>query len=100
MQKVRFLSSLTYECTQVTPSSLLLATTLMHAFAPVASIGMTSPSGKVRSTRYRGMRSLRSRPRWTCADRRRAARGLHREGSLFLAGALPILGEEAVALRR
>src|ERR1700674_1882319 len=101
MQKVRFASSLTSECTQVTPSSVLLSTTLMHALAPVASMGMTSPSGNVRSTRYRGISALRlvhSSGRAATVDDSTGA--LHRERSLFFAGAFPILREQAAALRR
>ena len=50
MQYVRDLSSLTYECTQVTPCSALPSTTPLHALAPSAFIGMCRPLGKVRST--------------------------------------------------
>src|SRR5881409_4236025 len=58
MQKVFFLSSLTYECTHVTLSARLLPITVRHACAPISFTGMTRPSGKVRSTRYRGIWGL------------------------------------------
>src|SRR5512132_1497308 len=37
------------------PSAALPSTTSWQALAPPSSIGMASPSGKLRSTRYRGM---------------------------------------------
>src|SRR5580704_2923588 len=55
MQKVLRLSSLTYEWTQVTPSSALRSTTDKQIAAPCASTGMLSPSGKVLSTTYLGI---------------------------------------------
>src|ERR1700733_5890624 len=58
MQNVRVLSSLTYECTHVTPSSALLPTTRPHTAAPSSLIGMRSPSRNARCTRYRGMSDL------------------------------------------
>src|ERR1700691_2125178 len=53
MQNVCVFSSLTYECTHVTPSSALRPTTAPHTAAPSSLIGMRSPSGNVRCTRYR-----------------------------------------------
>src|SRR5579859_4719207 len=58
MQKVRVLSSLTKELTQVTPLSALRSTTARQSSAPPLSIGMRRPSGKVRSTTYRGISFL------------------------------------------
>jgi hypothetical protein len=55
MQYVVRLSSLTYDCTQVTPSSALRSMTLWHSCAPSLVTGMCSPSGKVRCTMYLGM---------------------------------------------
>src|SRR6476619_2450872 len=50
MQKVFLWSSVTYECTQVTPSSALVPTTDMHAWAPASVNGISRPSRNVRST--------------------------------------------------
>src|SRR5579872_1896337 len=55
MQNVFLWSSETYECTQVTPSSALVPTTERHACAPLSVIGISSPSGKVRSTMNRAI---------------------------------------------
>src|SRR6266536_4386342 len=53
-QNVTFLSSLTYDCTQVTPNSAFLSTTVRATFAPSESTGMGRPSLEVRCTMYRG----------------------------------------------
>src|SRR5215831_17208987 len=55
MQNVFFLSSVTYEWIQVTPSSAFRSTTCRHVAAPAAVTGIDSPSGNVLSTRYLGM---------------------------------------------
>src|ERR1700674_1049776 len=55
MQKVFCLSWVTYECTQVTPSSEFLSTTVRQTAAPSAVMGISRPDGKVLSTRYLGM---------------------------------------------
>src|SRR5215471_12249740 len=55
MQKVLPLSSVTYECTHVTPSSALTPTTFRHTPAPSALTGMCSPAEKVLSTMYLGI---------------------------------------------
>src|SRR5579859_3165016 len=55
MQKVLLLSSVTYECTHVTPSSAFLPTTPRHTPAPSAVTGMCSPPGNVLSTTYLGI---------------------------------------------
>src|SRR5579871_3186143 len=56
MQYVLRLSALTYEWTQFTPTSALRSTTMRQTAAPSSVTGICSPSGKVRSTRYRGMK--------------------------------------------
>src|SRR5690348_11867763 len=65
MQKVFLWSSVTYECTHVTPSSALVPTTDMHACAPASVSGISRPSGNERSTMNRAMcaslRVMRSR---------------------------------------
>jgi hypothetical protein len=48
-------SSLTYECTQVTPSSAFRSITWRQSSAPVSEIGIRNPSGKLRCTTYRGI---------------------------------------------
>src|SRR5262245_30010418 len=55
MQNVFFRSSLTYEWTQVTPTSALRSTTPRHAAAPSSLMGIARPLGKRRSIRYRAM---------------------------------------------
>src|ERR1700744_5275163 len=55
MQNVVRLSALTYECTQLTPSSPLRSTTTRHVSAPPLSTGISSLSGHVRCTMYRGI---------------------------------------------
>src|SRR6266550_4962023 len=50
MQKVFLWSSVTYECTHVTPSSALVPTTDRQACAPCSVSGISSPSGNERST--------------------------------------------------
>src|SRR5262245_32913979 len=60
MQKVFFLSGVTYEWTQVTRSWALVLTTVRHTSAPASFSGSESVSGKVRSTRYRGILFLLS----------------------------------------
>src|ERR1700730_18615214 len=55
MQKVFFWSSVTYEWSQVTPSSPLRSTTCRHTAAPSALTGIWRPSVNVLSTRYLGM---------------------------------------------
>src|ERR1051325_11972734 len=57
MQKVFLWSSVTYECTQVTPSSELVPTTDRQAWAPLSFIGISRPSGNVRSTMKRAIRT-------------------------------------------
>src|SRR5580765_3265870 len=54
-QNVFSRSSLTYEWTQVTPSSALRSTTARQSAAPSPSGGIRNPSGNVRSTTYRGI---------------------------------------------
>src|SRR5882724_9341125 len=88
MQKVLRLSSVTYDWTQVTPSSPLFATTARQVFSPLASMGIDRPSGKVRSTRYRGMSPSFHSKSWTGSDRKGRRAGRHRERSLFCAGFL------------
>src|SRR2546430_17307176 len=58
MQKVFLWSSVTYECTQVTPSSEFVPTTDMHACAPASVRGISRPSGNVRSTMKRATTDL------------------------------------------
>src|ERR1039458_7149122 len=70
MQKVFCLSSLTYECTQVTPSSALPSTTDPHTETPSSEMGMSRPSGKILSTMYRAI-CLSLEERWGCRARRR-----------------------------
>src|SRR5262245_23893031 len=55
MQNVFFRSSLTYEWTQVTPTSALRSTTPRHAAAPSSLMGIARPLGKRRSIGYRAM---------------------------------------------
>src|SRR5882762_3150667 len=50
MQKVFLWSSVTYECTHVTPNSALVSTTDRQACAPCSVSGISSPSGNERST--------------------------------------------------
>src|SRR5437764_4023061 len=57
MQKVFLWSWVTYECTQVTPSSALVPTTYRQASAPLSFIGISSPSGNDRSTMKRAIRT-------------------------------------------
>src|SRR3989442_5273347 len=57
MQNVFLWSSVTYECTHVTPSSAFVPTTDMQACAPCSVDGISSPSGKVRSTMKRPITS-------------------------------------------
>src|SRR3954462_6355879 len=78
-QNVLRLSSLTYECTQVTPSSVLRSTTVGQAGAPSGPPGIQSPSGNARSTTYRGI-SLSVPPCDRCSASdpyREAAREAH-----------------------
>src|SRR6267142_5412269 len=58
MQHVFLWSSVTYECTHVTPSSALVPTTDMQACAPCSVNGISSPSGKERSTMNLAIRNL------------------------------------------
>src|SRR5690242_2372362 len=58
MQKVFLWSSLTYEWTHVTPSSALVPTTERHASDPLSVIGISSPSGNMRSTMKRAIDNL------------------------------------------
>src|SRR6266576_3882473 len=57
MQNVFLWSSVTYECTHVTPSSALVPTTDRQASAPLSFIGISSPSGNERSTMKRAIRT-------------------------------------------
>src|SRR6266446_2859804 len=50
MQNVFLWSSVTYECTHVTPNSALVPTTDRQACAPCSVSGISSPSGNERST--------------------------------------------------
>src|ERR1700704_5748593 len=58
MQNVFLWSSVTYECTHVTPSSALVPTTDMQACAPCSVNGISSPSGNERSTMNLAIRNL------------------------------------------
>src|SRR3977135_2101329 len=58
MQKVFLCSSLTYECTHVTPNSALGPTTDRQACAPCSVSGISSPSGNERSTMNLAIRTL------------------------------------------
>src|ERR1700687_906971 len=58
MQKVFLWSSVTYERTQVTPSSAFVPTTDRQACAPLSVKGISSPSGNERSTMNLAMRIL------------------------------------------
>src|ERR671924_1874808 len=55
MQKVFLWSSLTYEWTHVTPSSAFVPTTDRQASAPLSVMGISRPSGNVRSTMKRAI---------------------------------------------
>src|SRR5690348_8597244 len=57
MQKVVRLSALTYDCTHVTPSSAFCSITAWQMVAPSSATGISSRSGKVRCTTYRGIQS-------------------------------------------
>src|SRR6266511_2771111 len=92
MQNVFSRSSLTYEWTQVTPSSAFRSTTARHRAAPSPSAGLGSPSVNVRSTRYRGNSLLLSSATLPAFDGRRGARRAHRPNYLGCPAALPILG--------
>src|SRR5580765_6094533 len=58
MQNVFLWSSVTYECTHVTPSSALVPTTDIQACAPCSVNGISSPSGKAHSTMNLAIRNL------------------------------------------
>src|SRR6267142_5834894 len=58
MQNIFSRSSLTYEWTQLTPSSAFRSTTARHSAAASPLAGIGSPSVNVRSTRYRGISRL------------------------------------------
>src|SRR6266508_1969107 len=100
MQNVFCRSSLTYEWTQVTPSSAFRSTTAKDSAAP-SPPRTRSPSGKVRSTTYRGISLLLSTATNAPIDGRRGARRAHRPDYRCCREALPILGSksEAISLR-
>jgi hypothetical protein len=50
-QKVRERSSLTYECSQLTPSSAFRSSTRRQTRSPSSVSGIVRPPGKVRSIR-------------------------------------------------
>src|SRR6476646_5908128 len=58
MQNVFLWSSVTYECTHVTPNSALVPTTDMQACTPCSVSGISSPSGNERSTMNLAIRNL------------------------------------------
>src|SRR5690348_232454 len=60
MQNDFLASSLTNDCSQVTPSSAFRSTIPMHSSTPAESIGIRRPSLYVRSTTYLGMSLLLS----------------------------------------
>src|SRR2546429_2732939 len=94
MQNVFSRSSLTYEWTQVTPSSAFRSTTARQSAAPSPSARRGSPSVNVRSTRYRG-NSLSVRPQLGSGRARVGVEraGAHRPNSLFWPAELPNLDE-------
>src|SRR5438093_5640174 len=94
MQNVFSRSSLTYEWTQVTPSSAFRSTTARQSAAPSPSAGIGSPSVNVRSTRYRGNSLLLPSATLLAFDGRRGARPAHRPNYPGCSAALPILAGE------
>src|SRR5438093_4417711 len=94
MQNVLSRSSLTYEWTQLTPSSAFRSTTARHSAAPSPPAGIGSPSVNVRSTRYRGNSLLLPSATLLAFDGTRGARRAHRPNYPGCPAALPILAGE------
>src|SRR5215472_10855650 len=92
MQNVFLWSGVTYECTQVTNASALVVTTVWHTAPPASFSGMERVSGKVRSTRYRGIFFLLSSHR--DEDHPRHTSKGYRPGAVATSGTFPMLGKE------